>query len=180
MTGALALVGTPAQAHDALIGSDPADGSVLVDTPTSVVLTFANPQTEIGAEVVVTGPDGAAWSDGAAVVSGATLTQPLREGLPNGSYLVQWRSVAADGHPVSGTLAFSLERPIEPTAAPVTTAPVLASEAAPTPTETPSLTDSAEDPADEVPSRLPLLVGAVLLAVVVGYLLFWASRRRSA
>jgi hypothetical protein len=177
MTGALALVAVPAQAHDALLRSEPADGAALTDAPAQVVLTFASPQAEIGAEVVVTGPDGAAWSDGAAVVTGVAVTQALRRGLPSGDYLVQWRSVAADGHPVDGTLSFALDLPIEPTTAPVEPAGVVA-----TPTETPSqtLAEAAEDVADGAPSRrVPWLAAGALLAVVTGFALVLLSRRRS-
>lgn len=178
MTGTLVLVAVPAQAHDALLGSEPADAAVLTDAPTQVVLTFAGPQAEIGAEVVVTGPDGAAWSDGAAVVAGSTVTQPLKGGLPGGAYVVQWRSVAGDGHPVDGTFSFTLDPPILPTTPPVEPEVVIAAPAE-TPTETPAvLADLADDP-DEPPSFVPWLAGGALLAVVSGFALVWVSRRRS-
>ena len=184
MTGFLALIAAPAHAHDALLGSEPPDGALLTDAPSQVVLTFASPQAEIGAEVVVTGPDGAAWSDGAAVVAGTTVTQPLRDGLSSGEYLVQWRSVAADGHPVDGTLSFALELPIEPTTEPV--APVEPDETVQpevvvaTPTETPVvLADVAVDPGDGFPSFVPWLAGGAFLAVVIGFALVLVSRRRA-
>lgn len=178
MTGALALVAVPAQAHDALLGSEPADGAVLTDAPAQIVLTFASPQAEIGAEVVVTGPDGAAWSDGGAVVTGATVTQPLRGGLPSGAYQVLWRSVAADGHPVDGTLSFALDLPIEPTTAPVE--PVEQEVVVAAPAETPpELADVADDPDDDLLSLVPWLAGGAFLAVVIGFALVWSSRRRS-
>lgn len=104
----------PAAAHDALVGSDPADGAVLTVAPTQVVLTFSAPQAGIGAEVAVVGPDGAMWSDGPAQTSDVTVTQPLLPSLPDGAYTVTWRSVAQDGHPVSGVLGFTLQLPVEP------------------------------------------------------------------
>jgi hypothetical protein len=81
-----------------------------------VVLTFAAPQAGIGAEVAVTGPDGATWSDGPAQTSDVTVTQPLLPSLPDGAYSVTWRSVAQDGHPVSGVFGFTLQRPVDPDA----------------------------------------------------------------
>lgn len=108
--GALALA-SPAAAHDALVGTDPADGAVLDEAPTQVVLTFAAEQAGVGAEVVVTGPDGTSWSDGAPAVSGRTVTQPLTGGMPDGAYTVAWRSVAGDGHPVTGAFTFDLDAP---------------------------------------------------------------------
>lgn len=107
---------SPAAGHDVLVGTDPADGAVLDAAPTQVVLTFAAEQAGVGAEVAVTGPDGTSWSDGAAVVTGTTVTQALAAGMPDGAYTVAWRSVAQDGHPVTGTFAFTLDAPdAEPT-----------------------------------------------------------------
>ncbi|GEN78524.1 copper resistance CopC family protein [Actinotalea fermentans] len=106
--GAALVTGSPASAHDVLVATDPADGATLTDAPTQVVLTFAAEQAGVGAEVVVTGPDGASWSEGEATVSGVTVTQALRSGMPDGAYTVAWRSVAQDGHPVTGAFGFSL------------------------------------------------------------------------
>lgn len=102
---------SPAVGHDVLVGTDPADGAVLDAAPTQVVLTFAAEQAGVGAEVAVTGPDGASWSDGAAVVAGTTVTQALAAGMPDGAYTVAWRSVAQDGHPVTGSFGFTLDAP---------------------------------------------------------------------
>lgn len=121
----------PAVAHDALVSSDPPDGAVLAVAPTQVVLVFSDAQAEIGAEVVVTGADGQAWSDGVAQVAGTTVTQPLAGAMPNGAYTVTWRSVAGDGHPVTGTLGFTVDAP----APPVTATPTPTATAAPTPSE---------------------------------------------
>lgn len=107
--GAALVTGSAASAHDVLVATDPADGAVLTDAPTQVVLTFAAEQSGVGAEVVVTGPDGVSWSDGEATVSGVTVSQGLRSGMPDGAYTVAWRSVAQDGHPVTGAFGFSLE-----------------------------------------------------------------------
>lgn len=120
-------LGSPAAAHDVLVGTDPADGSVLDEAPAQVVLTFAAEQAGVGAEVVVTGPDGASWSDGSPVVAGTTVTQALVDGLPDGAYVVAWRSVAQDGHPVTGAFTFTVDVPEadpspEPSSVPATAA----------------------------------------------------------
>lgn len=118
----------PALAHDALLGSEPADGAVLTEAPSQIVLTFSGAQAGVGSEVAVVGPDGAVWSDGPVQVSEAVVTQSLRPDMPEGVYTVTFRSVSGDGHPVSGTFAFSVdlreavvtEAPEPATAAPVT------------------------------------------------------------
>jgi len=106
---------SPAMGHDVLVGTDPPDGAVLDEAPSAVVLTFAAEQAGVGAEVVVTGPDGGSWSEGTAVVTGTTVTQALAAGMPDGAYAVAWRSVAQDGHPVTGAFGFTLDAPEAPT-----------------------------------------------------------------
>lgn len=110
--GTLGVAG-PVAAHDALIGSDPAQDAVLTQAPTQVVLTFAATQAGVGSEVLVTDAAGDVWSDGPAQVVDATVTQPLLPDLPNGAYTVTWRSVAGDGHPVTGAFGFSVDAPLE-------------------------------------------------------------------
>ena len=121
----------PALAHDALLGSEPADGALLTEAPSQIVLTFSAAQAGVGSEVAVVGPDGAVWSDGPAQVSEAVVTQPLRPDMPEGVYTVTFRSVSGDGHPVSGAFTFSVDLPeaavtetaVTETAEPATTAP---------------------------------------------------------
>ncbi|GGC14103.1 copper resistance protein CopC [Cellulomonas sp. APG4] len=113
LVASLLLLGwAPGQAvaHDALVSTAPGDGTT-VEEPDAVVLTFSADQLAVGAVVAVTGPDGQEWGDGAATVSGVTVAQPLREGLPSGEYQVNWRSVSGDGHPVDGTFRFTAEAP---------------------------------------------------------------------
>ncbi|MGY1741105.1 MULTISPECIES: copper resistance CopC family protein [unclassified Blastococcus] len=108
-TGLLLLTGTaPASAHDALVAATPADGGAVPTAPAAVTLQFSGVVQELGAEVVVTGPDGAAVGRGEPQVVDATLTQPLAPGLPAGTYSVAWRVTSADGHPVSGSTAFTV------------------------------------------------------------------------
>jgi methionine-rich copper-binding protein CopC len=130
LLGGLVTAG-PAAAHDRLVGSEPSEAAVLEQAPTSVVLTFSAEQLPVGAAVVVSDAAGVDHADGAPVVDGATVTQPLRADLPAGAYTVRWRSVSGDGHPVEGTFGFEVtgdtasERdvvgpaPADPTASPV-------------------------------------------------------------
>ena len=140
---ATVTLASPALAHDVLVGTDPADGAVLDVAPPAVVLTFAAEQAGVGAEVVVTGPDGASWSAGAAVVDGTTVTQPLAAGMPDGAYAVAWRSVAQDGHPVTGAFGFTLDVPDAETTG--------------EPADTPTATDEpeTEEPATDEPTVEP-------------------------
>lgn len=184
---ALLVVAGPAAAHDQLIGTDPADGAVLTAPPTQLVLTFsAEPLAIGGAAVVVTGPDGADWSDGAPVIAGTTLTQALRPGMPAGGYGVAWQSPSSDGHVLDGTFTFTLEAATpaaEPTSpASPSTAPTEPA-AEPTPTATSATDDDAADtaPGDEAAEGSgagPWLVAAIVVLVAAGVVLAVVLRRR--
>ncbi|WP_223166302.1 copper resistance CopC family protein [Nonomuraea sp. SYSU D8015] len=97
-----------AQAHNVLIGSDPKDGAVLAASPARVTLVFDQAVRQGYAQVEVTGADGSAWADGGAVVAAERVSvkvKPLRAG---GAYVVGYRILSADGHPVTGKITFSL------------------------------------------------------------------------
>ena len=182
--GGLGLAG-PAAAHDALVSSDPAPDAVLAEAPERVVLTFAAAQAGVGSEVLVTDAAGEIWSDGAAQVDDTTVTQPLRPGLPNGVYTVTWRSVAGDGHPVTGTFAFTVDAPAlvataEPTGEP--TGEPTRKQDDPTATAEPAATSPADasavtapDGGAEPPAWAWPAAAAVVALVVVGAV---ALRRR--
>ncbi len=107
---ALALLLGPgagtAAAHDGLVATAPAADAVLETAPGEVRLEFSGAPQALGTSVTVTGPDGAPAGRGEPEVRGTTVVQPLVTGLPAGDYTVDWRIVSADGHPLSGVLAF--------------------------------------------------------------------------
>jgi copper resistance protein C len=106
-TGSLCVaLAAPASAHDQLRSTVPADGAT-VSAPTRVVLTFGEPVLELGTanRVAVTGPEGLV--DGALNVDGATVSTTFDAPLSPGGYRVQWRVASDDGHPVSGSFAFT-------------------------------------------------------------------------
>jgi methionine-rich copper-binding protein CopC len=105
----LGLVSAPgAHAHDYLVGSTPEQGTTVATPPNEVVLEF---NTSIGqqfAQVAVVGQDGATFQSGAPVVDGATVTQAV-DGLPDaGDVTISYRVVSSDGHPIGGTVPFTI------------------------------------------------------------------------
>lgn len=104
---AVALGGaTPAFAHAELDTTTPGDQAVVPQPPKEVVLRFTE---GIGVQ-----PDGVRVLDssakrvdlGKATASDDTVTVPLPADLPDGGYVVAWRVVSADGHPVHGAFQF--------------------------------------------------------------------------
>lgn len=138
---AVLLTAGRADAHNALIGTDPADGSTVAAPPASITLTFDQPAQSLGTEIVVLGPDGSTVSTGTAELVDNTVSQALAADLPAGAYTVEWRVTSADGHPLSGTLAFT-----------ATSGAAAAAPAAPEtiePTAEPSATTQAAEPLAE-------------------------------
>jgi methionine-rich copper-binding protein CopC len=177
----LLVTPAPASAHDVLRSTDPLDGAVVDHLPDRVVLTFDEPALAIGTEVVVTGPAGPV-SDGPPQLVDAEVRQPVRAG-PAGRYTVLWRVTSADGHPVSGTFAFTTRQagPVSPTSTTGTTAP--SAPAAPAAPSAPAAS-SASSAAVTSPAATPQAAGppgtVVVVVVVVLALGWWAFRRRRA
>lgn len=130
-----------ASAHNALVGTDPADGSTVATPPARITLTFDQPAQALGTEIVVLGPDGATVSTGSAELVDSTVAQALAADLPAGAYTVEWRVTSADGHPLSGELAFTATAG---TAVPLPTAPETIE-----PTAEPTMTTQAVEPSPE-------------------------------
>lgn len=108
LAAAALLVGaaSSAQAHNILVGTSPANGTITKVVPPQVTLTFSEPALAVGTEIIVTGPGGPAQT-GAAVLLNNTVTEHLQAGSPAGEYTVLWRVTSADGHPVSGKFSFA-------------------------------------------------------------------------
>jgi copper transport protein len=94
-------------AHAALIASQPADGAMVEKAPAKLVLTFNEPVSPRVLRLVT--PDGQTIPLTDSTVAGATVSVTLPS-LGEGTHLLSWRVVSADGHPVGGSLLFSIGR----------------------------------------------------------------------
>lgn len=111
----LAGPAAPAEAHATLVRTAPAAGAILDQPPSELGLDFSEPvDTGLGA-VTVVDPDGVQVQQGrpANRTQANELVARLRDGLRDGTYLVTYRVVSADGHPISGGYAFSIGAPTE-------------------------------------------------------------------
>lgn len=95
-----------AWAHASLIASTPAAGSVLLQAPAAMRLTFNEPVSPLLIKIIQ--PDGSTMD----ITRTETLPAGLEVTLPTldqqGGYALSWRVVSADGHPVGGTVMFSI------------------------------------------------------------------------
>lgn len=195
-------VAAPVLAHAELVTSDPEDGAVLANPPTTVTVTFSEAIDPERSRFRLVGPDGAVGvgriADDPAVLELAGLD------LGPGAYEIQWTAASDDGHIERGRLRFTVAVPASapasapPSPAPTTTsAPSSSASAAPGSTGAPSApaTNSPPPAVDASPTLsaapaepaagtagsagdmlLPVVVAAVVVAGV-GLFVLRRSRR---
>lgn len=194
----LSLVTAPAAvAHDQLVSSTPADGTTVTAPLAAVELVFNNAIPGEFTQVAVTDAAGASFVDGAPQTVGDTVTQPVTQ-LPDGAYTIAYRVVSSDGHPIEGTIAFTVTgaAPVETPTPAATEPPSTPSGPETTPETSPPLVSAeTEEPADDTTPAAGAgddssdggglgTTATVLLiaggALVVALLTFWAAggRRR--
>ena len=97
------LMPSAALAHASLIGSDPVNNAVLARAPTQFTLTFSEPVEPLNIRIVGAGMVSPVTS---IARDGARLVLSLPQALHDGAYVVSWRVISADGHPIGGALTF--------------------------------------------------------------------------
>ena len=106
---ATVLAAIPAAAHADLVSSDPVDGAVLQSAPTAITLTFSDPLFADGVQMSLVTADGTVVPSEAPVVADASVSMKWPATAGPGSYEVGYRVVSADGHPVSGSVSFTVQ-----------------------------------------------------------------------
>ena len=106
-------LGVPAgaAAHAYLVKTVPAASVVLEAPPPNVQLTYDEAVEPRLAIISVTDADGHQETTGLVHRSPAnpdTLVVPLRSHLPEGWYLIFWRAISVDGHPVEGAFTYAV------------------------------------------------------------------------
>ncbi|PPG33186.1 copper resistance CopC family protein [Pseudoclavibacter sp. RFBB5] len=184
---------TPAQAHDQLIASSPSPDASLDTSPPDITLSYSANIMEIGPMIVLQDAAGRDWATGEPVIDGTTVTSTIVDTLPDGAYTVNWRVVSSDGHPITGTIPFTVgdptaadapaaPAPSDPATAAPTTADPAPTEAAPSESESPS--GATTQPTSEITSQAAfdvprmLLIGALgaLVALGVAWLIVRARK----
>jgi copper transport protein len=101
----------PASAHAELVSAAPGEGARLASPPDAVTLRFSEPVSidtgylrvlDRTGKRVDTGPPRHPEGDA------TTVTVPVQARLPDGGYLVSWRVLSADSHPVGGAYSFAV------------------------------------------------------------------------
>jgi copper transport protein len=100
---------TPAFAHASLAASTPRDGAVLTAPPKRVELRF-NEKVMAGA-VHLVDATGKLREDATVDATDETIAVSVPADLPQGTSIVSYRVISADGHPVAGSITFSVGTP---------------------------------------------------------------------
>src|SRR6516162_3641895 len=93
-------------AHASLVKAVPADGAVMPLPPATLTLTFNEPVSPLVVRLI--GPDGAPIAPTAVTAEDTTITISAPPALRRGTHVLSWRVISADGHPVGGSLMFSI------------------------------------------------------------------------
>jgi methionine-rich copper-binding protein CopC len=100
-----------ASAHSQLVSSAPAKNSVISVDPGAVELTFNESliviKGQITNRITVTDSQRKVWSAQKIQVYGNKAKVALISRLKNGKYLVTYRVVSQDGHPIKGNFSFT-------------------------------------------------------------------------
>ena len=108
---ALALApAPPAAAHASLVKTDPAEGQVLAESPRVARLTFDETVSAAAGGVQMYDARGKTVESRSSARD-TVLAVDVPDTLDEGTYVISWRVVSADGHPVAGALTFSVGRP---------------------------------------------------------------------
>lgn len=105
-----------ALAHAALIQSHPFDGAVVELAPASVRLRFNEPVSPL--IVSVTDARGHVHRDLASSARNEVLEIMMPSDLPQGSQVLSYRVTSGDGHPIGGSIVFSIGASTESSSTP--------------------------------------------------------------
>lgn len=190
----LVLVGAaPASAHTELLDVTPAEGKkVVAVSPVTVSLTFTEAIDPALANLVVLDAEEQVVATQAVQVQGPVVATVTREVPEPGAYVIRYRVVSSDGHPVDGESRFTVAAPkpqpqpepgeestdAEPTGAATPEAEVTSAAAETTGEAAASDLTPASAESDDDSGSTPLVVTG--LVVLVGILLLAGLLRRRA
>jgi copper transport protein len=95
-----------AWAHAQLLSTTPAENAVVETAPEQIEFQFNEPVSPL--IVTLIGPDGSSRDMADAASGGATISIDMPSDLAIGTHVLSWRVVSADGHPIGGSLVFSI------------------------------------------------------------------------
>jgi copper transport protein len=105
-----------AVAHASLLSTVPADGVTIPDAPKTLHLDFNEPVSPLIMRLV--GPTGQIATLTSVIAKNKSVTIAAPAMPDQGTYVLSWRVVSADGHPVGGVVTFAVGHPSSGVSAP--------------------------------------------------------------
>jgi copper transport protein len=105
---ALLAMAPSAAAHTELTSSDPAAGAVVRTAPELISLRFSEGVSLIDGGFRLLSADASQQPTGPATSTGTEVTVPVTAPLADGAYILVYRVVSADTHPISGAVPFTV------------------------------------------------------------------------
>lgn len=98
-----------ARAHASLLASDPVDGAVMAASPAILSLRFNEPVAPTVIRII--DPLGREIAPASVEARNESVDIVVTSALAEGTSLLSYRVISADGHPVGGTISFSVGHP---------------------------------------------------------------------
>lgn len=175
---ALFILVPNAAAHTYLDTTNPEDGTVVTELLQSIELTYTG-KIEVGSTFKVISSNGEEIETVSMDLVDGVLTGTFDSPLPNDDYTVEWNSISADGHPLSGQFSFTVDAPVaeEPVEEKVTEENEEQVEVNET-VENNVAETTAADEEETSNNTLLYIVGALLLLIIV-VSIFTIARRKN-
>lgn len=172
----------PASAHNQVLDTVPAAGSVLTEQPGTFSVTTSDAilPAETGNAMIVSGPasNPRYYGEGCGVVTGGTLALDAQLGEP-GTYTVTWRAISVDSHVISESYEFEWAPDAGVPLAEGTAEPdCAAASGSSTSTEVPDADSGSTEPAPAAAVGDLLWIGGALGAVLIAVLVTVLVLRR--
>lgn len=178
---------TPARAHADLVSTDPTDGAELASAPSNLVFTFSEPLLPDFVRFIRISDTGETADLPVTDVANNVATIGWSSDLGPGIWTVEYRVVSQDGHPVNGSISFTVAAAPAPTP---TTSPTTSPSPTAAPTTAPAPSPTATTPAPTPsPSITPtsdtsgsttgwLIAGIAVIGLAVVVIIGLVARRR--
>lgn len=102
----LVSMASAAFAHASLNATSPVDGSVVAEAPARYQLSFSEPVSPLSLKLVR--PDGSSSPLERFSLEGNVLSIEAPADQARGTHVLSWRVVSVDGHPIGGSVIFSI------------------------------------------------------------------------
>ncbi|HMS25316.1 MAG TPA: copper resistance protein CopC [Acidimicrobiia bacterium] len=106
--GILCATVSPASAHAALVSTNPANESVLDQSPPTIDVTFTQGARLSQGHIELFDSEGKRIVAASNTDAPSNVLQVLPPKLKKGTYLVTWSVVSGDSHPIHGTFSFTV------------------------------------------------------------------------